>query len=261
MSQYDLSQPESSRLLQLEEEIAEDLKAVFRIGVNLMEIRDNKLWRENFKSFEDYCNDKWSKGSNWARKMIKAVKVQDVVPIENEWQARQLVDLSDDKKVEVFNRAVDEVSDPALVTGSQLKRIKQSVLAEEVEPDIDQAMLVNHRMLAEDFDSCLNGLTRVNSIIEGISDQSVGMWLNVEEFRMDMKNMRANIRMSKPHELCPYCMGGGKMMSLEGNEEDCSACRTLGWVPKAVWDEAPEQFKSKVRGCDSEITSNEPLMD
>ena len=261
MSQHELSQTESTRLLQLEEEIGEDLKAVFRIGINLMEIRDNKLHRDNFKSFEDYCNDKWSKGSNWARKMIKAVEVQQVVPIENEWQARQLVDLSDDKKVEVFTRAVDEVNTPAMVTGTQLKRIKQSVLAEASEPDIDQVSVVNHRLLAEDFESCLSGLTRVNSIIEAIGDQQVGMWLNIEEFRMDLKNMRANIRMAKPHQLCPYCMGAGRSMSFEGNEEDCGACRTLGWVPKAVWDEAPDQFKNKVLGCNSETTNSEPSTD
>jgi len=262
MNDSALTENNFNRLLELEEDITNDLKAVFRIGLNLMVIRDEKLWKQNYKSFEDYCNDRWSKGSNWARKMIKAVEVKEVVPdVENEWQARQLVDLPDEKKVEVFSRAVDEVNDPKLVTGTQLNRIKQSVVAEATTPEVNTEPMAKYQLLTDDYDSCLNALTRVNSIIEGITEQDVGLWLNLDEFRMDLRNLKANIRMAKPHQTCPYCMGAGTMLSFDGNEENCKACHTLGWVPKAVWDEAPQQFKNKVSGCNSETISDEPSMD
>jgi hypothetical protein len=233
------------RLLTLETEIIDDLKAVFRIGMNLLEIRDDKLWQGNYKSFEDYCTERWQKGSNWARKMIKAVEVKEVVPIENEWQARQLSDLSDEDKVEVFSRAVDEVNDPTLVTGSQLKRIKNNLIAEHVHdgPDVGahekQESEDGFRKLHDDFEHCLNNLKRIGAVIEGIASQDDGAWLDMDEFRIDLNNLKSNLKMARPHSLCPYCSGSGKI-----GDEKCTACLGLGWVPKSVFEEAPDQYKT-----------------
>mgnify|MGYP003643716883 CR=1 FL=1 len=241
----DLQSTERERLLNLENEIQEDLKAIFRIGMNLLEIQNNKLWRDNYKSFEDYCNDRWQKGSNWARKMIKAVEVKEVVPIENEWQARQLTDLPDEDKVVVFDKALDEVGDPAMVTGSQLKRIKNTYLseqkAEEHSEDKDQweTKKTGFRHLIEDMQSCITSLNRVNSMVEAIAEQPDGLWVNLDEFRVDMRNLKSNIKMATPHNHCPYCSTRG---TSESGAEKCEACRGLQWVPKSVWESAPDSL-------------------
>jgi len=240
----DLQSSERERLLNLENEIQEDLKAIFRIGMNLLEIQNNKLWRDNYKSFEDYCNDRWQKGSNWARKMIKAVEVKEIVPIENEWQARQLTDLPDEDKVVVFDKALDEVGDPTMVTGSQLKRIKNTYLseqnAEEHAEDKDhwESQKTGFKHLIEDMDSCITSLNRVNRMIEAIAEQPDGLWVNVDEFRVDMRNLKNNIKMATPHDFCPYCKGTG----VGEDGKPCPACRGLGWVPKSVWESAPDSL-------------------
>ena len=249
-----LATSEHKRLVELEEEITDDLKSIFRIGMNLMEIRDNKLWRGNFKSFEDYCNERWQKGGNWARKMINAVEVKNVVPVENEWQARQLTDLTDDYKVEVFNRAVDEVKDPELVTGNQLKRIKKKFLAEkdfgETESPAGEKTEddISYGQLVQDFESCISGVRRVSQIIESIAAQEEGMWIDLDEFRIDIKNIKSNIRMAMPFNTCPYCRGTG----MDGQGHICQACRGLKWVPKSVWEEAPNGLPASPLSYDSE---------
>tara|TARA_R100001082_G_scaffold110915_2_gene92376 strand:+ start:291 stop:1166 length:876 start_codon:yes stop_codon:yes gene_type:complete len=238
---------DAHRLLTLETEIVEDLKAVFRIGMNLLEIRNEKLWQGNYKSFEDYCAERWQKGSNWARKMMKAVEVKEIVPIENEWQARQLSDLSDENKVEVFTRAVDEVSDPGLVTGTQLKRIKSSVLAEQAQdedaPEIgkeEKSEIENsYRRLDEDFHYCLKSLHRIGTTINSIAAQKEGMWIDIDEFRHDLANLKGGLKMARPHAPCPYCSGTGVRDGAE-----CTACHGLGWVPKSVFEEAPKSLQS-----------------
>ena len=243
----DMATSDRDRLLNLEGEIQEDLKAIFRIGMNLLAIRNEKLWKDNYKSFEDYCNDRWQKGSNWARKMMKAVEVKEVVPIENEWQARQLSDLSDENKIEVFNRAVDEVNDPGLVTGTQLKRIKSSVLAEkaqdeespQVDADTKELIEESYRRLDDDFHYCLKSLNRVGTTISSISAQKEGMWIDIDEFRHDLGNLKSNLKMARPHAPCPYCSGTG-----EKNDGDCTGCTGLGWVPKSVYEEAPKSVQS-----------------
>lgn len=249
MGMTDIVKSDGDRLIELEMLIQEDLKAIFRIGMTLMVIRDEKLWKGNYKSFEDYCNERWQKGSNWARKMIRAVEVKEVVPVENEWQARQLSDLPDEDKVAVFEKAVDEVGDPARVTGAQLKRIKSTIaseaIAEEAEDDgeVWEEKKAGFRHLVEDMQSCVSALNRVSTAIVAIGEQDDGAWLDMDEFKIDMKNIKANIKMATPHDFCPYCKGTG--VGEDGNP--CPACRGLGWVPKSVWESAPDASKEALR--------------
>lgn len=47
----------------------------------LEEVRDGRLYRENYPTFEDYCEKKWGFTKSWANKLIESVKV--INQIEN----------------------------------------------------------------------------------------------------------------------------------------------------------------------------------
>jgi hypothetical protein len=49
----------------------------------------------------------------------------------------------------------------------------------------------------------------------------------------------------KPDIVCPYCLGKFRYRIAEFGEQDCKACRHTGLVSKAVYDRAPEVFRSK----------------
>ena len=55
----DLSPFEKTRFNELETVIKENFTGFVAVGNALAEIRDSKLYRQEYKSFEDYCQNIW----------------------------------------------------------------------------------------------------------------------------------------------------------------------------------------------------------
>jgi hypothetical protein len=49
----------------------------------LVEIRDSRLYREQFETFEDYCRDRWEFGRTYAHYTIEASKVVKHLDVHN----------------------------------------------------------------------------------------------------------------------------------------------------------------------------------
>ena len=68
-------------------------------GRALMEIRDERLYREQYATFEDYCQQRWGMSRSYAHRQIEAAQVISLLPIGNkpksESQARELAPLLD----------------------------------------------------------------------------------------------------------------------------------------------------------------------
>src|SRR5262245_55989747 len=74
-----LTVTESGRLHELEDRIQRGLNDV---GSALREVRDEKLWRRGYDSFEDYCKRRWNVTPNYANRQIAAAAViENLVPI------------------------------------------------------------------------------------------------------------------------------------------------------------------------------------
>jgi hypothetical protein len=107
-----LDSREQARLTQLEKTISEGLRTFVTVGRALEEIRSRRLYRDTHGTFERYCEDRWSIGSNYANKQITAAKVVETlgtdVPIpDSEAQARQLAPLLSEPELlrDVWNEA------------------------------------------------------------------------------------------------------------------------------------------------------------
>jgi len=67
------SKPEKSqRLAQLEQIIAVGRQTFFDVGNALLEIRDSELYKPGYRSFEEYCLDKWGFGRSQAYRLMDA---------------------------------------------------------------------------------------------------------------------------------------------------------------------------------------------
>jgi hypothetical protein len=94
------------RLRDLEDIITRGMMTFQEVGYALMEIRDQKLWKPFFASFDDYCWDRWKYGAKQGNNMIRAAKTAEVVPVKNEAIAREFAKLAEEdpeKAREVFN--------------------------------------------------------------------------------------------------------------------------------------------------------------
>lgn len=92
----ELTKPERKELTQYEDVIARGSKTFIEVGNALAAIRDAKLYRAEFETFEKYCHERWDFTKTQANRLIGASNVtQALTPIgvilpATESQARPL---------------------------------------------------------------------------------------------------------------------------------------------------------------------------
>jgi hypothetical protein len=107
-----LSAAEIEALTKAETTIDCGLKTFVMVGRALCDIRDGKLYREKFKTFEDYCREKWDIDRTYAYRLIGASEAsENLLPIgnilpTNEAQARPLTSLPPEQQREAWKEAV-----------------------------------------------------------------------------------------------------------------------------------------------------------
>lgn len=105
---------ESKRLTELEEVIERGIATFKEVGEALAEIRDSKLYRVEYKTFEDYCREEWQMARRTAYQFIDgsavAENVRNCAQVEpkNESQARPLTKLeTPEQQREAWTAAVE----------------------------------------------------------------------------------------------------------------------------------------------------------
>lgn len=124
-----LSAPEMDELARCESVIEAGLKTFVEVGLALLAIRDQRLYREWYGTFEDYCRERWDMGRAHAYRLMDAADVvQNLSPIGDmlpatESQARPLAALAPDEQREVWR----EVVQTAPETGITAKHIELTI--------------------------------------------------------------------------------------------------------------------------------------
>lgn len=132
-----LSTQETVRLCELERIIQKGKDTFVEVGTALSEIRDSKIYRATFKTFEEYCEKRWAFNRDYASKMIMAAEVVGnlstmVDKPANERQARPLAKLPAEKQPEAWKKAQDKAKDEGKPIAA---RHVESAVAEMIEPE------------------------------------------------------------------------------------------------------------------------------
>lgn len=106
-----LTIPESQKLNALENTIARGWKAYLEVGEALLAIRNERLYRANHSTFEDYCQQRWGMKRAQAYRLMDASEVADnLSPIgdkpTNEAQYRELAALPREMQAPVWKSIV-----------------------------------------------------------------------------------------------------------------------------------------------------------
>lgn len=108
-----LTQSEETQLAALEQTIERGLKTFIDVGTALIVVRDMRLYRQRYGTFEEYCQQRWGMQRRYANRLIAAAEVvENLGPIgpilpATESQARPLTKLEPDEQREVWQKAVD----------------------------------------------------------------------------------------------------------------------------------------------------------
>lgn len=124
-----ISTPKTDRLTRCEETIERGTKWFYEVGAALAEIRDDKLYRRDYKTFEEYCSSRWSMSRPQAYRLIDASNVvNNLSPMgdifANERQVRPLVALPPEKQREAYATACKRTG------GRPTEKVVREVVAE-----------------------------------------------------------------------------------------------------------------------------------
>jgi ParB family chromosome partitioning protein len=127
---------ESHELERCEVVIKQGLKTFIEVGEALFIIRDKRLYRREFNTFEDYCQEKWALGKRYVNQLIQASEVISnlgaMAPIlpESERQVRPLTSLEPEIQKEVWKEVVKQSEE----TRQPITAIKVHEIAEQWKP-------------------------------------------------------------------------------------------------------------------------------
>ena len=122
---------ERSRLYQLEETIRQGLNTFVDVGNALLEIRDKRLYRQDYSTFEDYCNKQWNMARRTAYQLIDAAEVVEnvrncaqILPT-NESQARPLASLEPEEQIQAWQRVIEKAPEGKITAAIVLEAAKE----------------------------------------------------------------------------------------------------------------------------------------
>jgi hypothetical protein len=129
----ELPPQEKDVLRQCEEQIEAGLHSFIVVGNALCMIKDQRLYRAQFSSFEEYCQSKWGIGRQYAYRLIAAGQVvrrlspnSDAIPLPaNESQVRPLINLDELHAFRAWNRAVQNAGSCPVTAGDVKAAIQE----------------------------------------------------------------------------------------------------------------------------------------
>jgi hypothetical protein len=139
---FELSLVEQSELSCLESIIEKNLQSFYDVGVALTKIRDQRLYREKYETFQEYCRYQWDISRPRAYQLIGAAGVQNnlstvVDKLLPERILRPLTSVSPDKQIEIVEKLRKDSPDGEIIgrevryAVNQIKKGKLKILREK----------------------------------------------------------------------------------------------------------------------------------
>jgi hypothetical protein len=125
-----LSAAQIERRAFLEARMAANAKSFIQYGEDLIEMRDQRLYRTTHATFEEYCREVWGMSKSHCNRLISSAEVaQSLAPIgvklTTESQARELVRVEPTKRQEVIERAQADTG--GKITAAAIKEAAQTI--------------------------------------------------------------------------------------------------------------------------------------
>lgn len=157
----DLTSKEQIILARNERVIETGLFYFFEVGSALLTIRDSKLYRATYATFEAYCSDMWGMSKPRAYQLIDAAKVKDnllstsVDLPATESQTRPLYSLPPDQQASAWQKAVETAPD-GKVTAAHVQKVVREMRVraptpEPKKPVITDEQLIHHEPVGDSF--------------------------------------------------------------------------------------------------------------
>ena len=111
-----MTSKERRMLYEYEEIIDKHIQAFFEVGKALMDIRDKRLYREEYPTFAEYCKSRWNLEIKRAYQLITGYKIAENVNarIHPEYVLRPLARFTPEQQKEIYWKALEQAPDGKL---------------------------------------------------------------------------------------------------------------------------------------------------
>jgi hypothetical protein len=268
-----LTAPEQARLDQLELIIAAGKQSFVDVGLALQSIQEERLYRKEYGTFEEYCQERWGWSRRRGYQIIKAAEtVRDLPPktaamIDSEWTARAVSKLPPEKRVQ----AVEKASSTGVVSASKIGKSSPAnePLTEKVrtivhtlpppparppvKPVVQAVQVLKDRIgreipthlhdlwyAGDEVATYLHTLSKLRTALKAVDEKDMlYRECNVSHVLSHLEQAYVGLKTAIPHTVCPVCQGKVS--------DKCRLCLGRGMISKFRWERAvPEETKAMV---------------
>ena len=244
---FDLTLGEQAELDDLERDYAQIDDGMMRGACILLKIKEGRLWRSKYKSFKDYCEQRWGLTRQRIYQMMEAYEVVGSLPddlaslITNEGQVRALSKSPPGKRgsalriaasrgpvtAAAIEKAADEQSKPRSIA----PRIERKHEYDDVGTPIpDDAMpFWKRRQEAQDL---LTAVTKIKSTVTERKNVNDPFFMRISNSVIyDLQTVYQHLLECKPYAVCTTCQGTPSLQP-----QGCNFCKNTGLISKHQWD-------------------------
>lgn len=266
-----LTAKERKRFQECKEDISEGLKKSWKAGEALREVRDDRLYREDFGSFEEFCQGVYSMTRRYANYLIDAVEIREDIKerspeaaklLTHERQVRELANVPEGKRVallkglakddvpitpDAIRQKVESVSGrPSDSKGSsQGTQVPCKETASVSQVDETGCKLTPAALESwpkrEAVQSLMTAVSRVKSQFEAVMDDPI--FRRKQEITAALQAAHFNLSECKPYAVCIECQGYPEKQPGGA----CAYCGRNGVMPKFKYAEAKNSKLSETR--------------
>jgi len=219
--------------------VGDEVRRFMQIGPALIELQKLQVYKETFKTFEEFVNKTFGIEKRRAYQIIEAAKVNDnlckilhktEVPT-NDSQLREVAKAPEEKQVEVVQIANEVAkSEDRKPTASDYRNAVEIVVGSDPKPapkppDPEPSELtpesVSPQIIA--IASRIDGMLRELKVI---AQDVGGEWLPMDSIEAEAKQLKTSIRFAAFWAHCPPCGGTGA-------KGKCSTCKGFGWLSRS----------------------------
>lgn len=212
-----------------------------KIGEALREIQASKLYKDEYGTFEEFCDQEFGLKHSQAYRLIEAADVKDSLKsspmgekIVNERQARALAPVPAEQREEVITKA----SASGSVTAKAITEAAKTTTPDPAPPSKPEKIVhldkTGYRIPediypdwqeAEAFNSILSQLHRIKLQIEKSVEESELAFREITNSTVsELENVWRDLQRVLPYAVCPTCQGRTR--------EKCTLCKQRGWVSR-----------------------------
>lgn len=254
-----LTPPEIADLERLEKVVEKGKQTFVEVGLALAEIRERKLYRRDYDTFEAYCQERWGWTRVRAHQLIQAAQVVEALPskckpvVNTERAARELGKLPVPEQKRVVEEAQKNGDSVAAIVRRHLPPPPQ-VNAKRIPPppvvapapevrrchtgwEIPAAILPLWER-AEEVQGLLSSLSTLRGILRKAEEEKDKVFaeVNFSSIKAHLDQAYADLKTAKPYAVCPTCLGK--------TPDNCALCKGRGFISEHRWNSVvPEEQK------------------